>query len=136
VSRIWQALREAERQKTRASLRGRSGSNRSSEVGARKEGDRRASPRSPDRVLLLVYGSDSEKQPFHEEAETLDVAENGCSIPLEASVARGQRLFLANIVNQAEVQAHVIHVGRRIRGKARIGLEFLRPAPEFWFPAN
>lgn len=84
-------------------------------------------------VLLLVYGSDDDKQPFHEESETLDASENGCSFMIEAPVSCGQRLFLSNTENQAELQARVIHVGRRIRGKARIGVEFLSSAPEFWF---
>jgi hypothetical protein len=94
--------------------------------------DRRATRRRGHQFPLLVYGSDAEKQPFHEEIETLDISEDGCSFDLENTVARGQRLFLANKVNQAELAARVVHVGRRAKGKSRIGVEFLRSAPEFW----
>jgi len=29
----------------------------------------------------------------------------------------------------------VVHVGRRIRGKARVGIEFVSASPNFWRPA-
>jgi hypothetical protein len=130
VSRIWRALKEAEREKSRTALRERPDDH--PEAQGRVAPDRRASNRREQPFLLLVYGSDAEKQPFHEESETLDVNESGCSLLLETTVIRGQRLFLANTFNQAEQKARVIHVGRRIRGKARVGIEFLRPSPEFW----
>jgi hypothetical protein len=114
LSRIWEALRHAERQRSRSG----------------GEGLRHAHT-----VSLLIYGSDADKQPFHEEAETIDAHENGCSLALETVVARGQRLFLTNMRNQAEQECRVIHVGRRIRGKARVGIEFVTPTPHFWRPA-
>jgi hypothetical protein len=130
VSRIWRALKEAEHEKSRIAPRDRKEGRFESQVTVAP--DRRSSNRREQSFLLLVYGSDSEKQPFHEESETLDVNESGCSLLLETAVVRGQRLFLANTLNQAEQKARVIHVGRRIRGKARVGIEFLRPCPEFW----
>jgi hypothetical protein len=133
VSRIWRALKEAERLRSRP--KGSALGQVIKEARGREAGERRGSHRNALHVVLLIYGSDADKQPFHEESETHDIAENGCSLSLEAVVSRGQRLFLANTENQAEVQARVIHVGRRIRGKARVGLEFLHPSPEFWFPS-
>jgi hypothetical protein len=133
VSRIWRALREAESYKSRSTSRGPAARSTVSELRSREAADRRGSKRTIEAVLLLVYGSDEDKQPFHEESKTLDIAENGCSFLIEAPVSQGQRLFLANTVNQAELQARVVHVGRRVRGKARIGVEFLRAAPEFWY---
>jgi PilZ domain len=133
VSRIWRALREAESYKARSTPRASTTRSSIYEIRSREAADRRSSKRTIQTILLLVYGSDEDKQPFHEESETLDIAENGCSFLIEAPVSAGQRLFLANTVNQAELQARVVHVGRRSRGKARIGVEFLRAAPEFWF---
>jgi len=154
LSRIWRELKQAEHAKSRTALCDDSKievSNPPEEncesnpldtgAAAEKAGragkgitvaDRRAARRRGHQFPLLVYGSDSEKQPFHEEIETLDISEDGCSFDLENTVARGQRLFLANKVNQAELAARVVHVGRRVKGKARIGVEFLRSAPEFW----
>jgi hypothetical protein len=133
LSRIWEALRQAERQRSRgedhSSVSHRDGAH------AQEDADRRAGLRHAHSVMLLIYGSDADKQPFHEEAETVDAHENGCSLVLETSVARGQRLFLTNMHNQAEQECRVIHVGRRMRGKARVGVAFIAPTPQFWRPA-
>jgi hypothetical protein len=123
LSRIWEALRQAERQRSRSDDR------------AQADSDRREGLRHAHNVTLLIYGSDADRQPFHEEAETIDAHENGCSLALDTVVVRGQRLFLTNTRNQAEQECRVVHVGRRIRGKARVGIEFVAPTPNFWRPA-
>jgi hypothetical protein len=146
VSRVWRELKEAERVKSRIAhgdapevqqADPRAENREGDQDGSHKDkgnvvSDRRAARRRTYQFLLLVYGSDAEKQPFHEETETLDISEDGCSFSLETAVVRGQRLFLANKVNQAELAARVVHVGRRVSGKTSIGVEFLRAAPEFW----
>jgi hypothetical protein len=128
LSRIWEALKLAERQRSRPNT------DRASEPAA-DDPDRRAGLRHTHNVSLLIYGLDADKQPFHEEAETIDAHEKGCSLSLETVVVRGQRLFLTNMRTQAEQECRVIHVGRRIRGKSRVGIEFVAPTPEFWRPA-
>jgi hypothetical protein len=135
VSRIWDALKEAEKEKTRTAPRGRAAN--STKDGA----DRRKSKRWEQPVPVLVYGSDEEKQPFHEETETLDINEAGCAIALETPVVRGQALFLTNTRNQAERECRIVHIGKRSKGKCRVGVNFLRPgtnpalpghSPDFW----
>ena len=133
MSRIWEALRQAERQRSRGEDPAPSADRASDK--AQEGADRREELRHSHTVSLLIYGSDADKQPFHEEAETIDAHENGCSIALETIVARGQRLFLTNMRNQAEQECRVIHVGKRVRGKARVGIEFVAPTPQFWRPA-
>ncbi len=118
MSRIWDFMREAEEERARAALGGKP--------------ERRHSRRMVHRVPLLVYGSDSDKQPFHEEAYTLEVNEAGCLLSLSAVAVRGQRLVLTNIHNQAENECRVIQVGKRIYGKTRVAVQFLRPDPDFW----
>jgi hypothetical protein len=149
VSRIWDAIKEAEQLRNRGG--GASpGSRRPEppeppqnsrdkafeEVLARSSRkspiDRRQGKRQIHRVPLLVYGSDVDRQPFHEEGYTLEVSDSGCLVSLENEVVRGQRLFLSNMQNQAERECRVVHVGRRIRGKTRVAVEFLRSAPDFW----
>jgi hypothetical protein len=133
LSRIWEALRHAERQRSRGADRAPAADpagDRAEETADRREGLRHA-----HQVSLLIYGSDSDRQPFHEESETLDAHENGCSLTLETVVVRGQRLFLTNMRNQAEQECRVIHVGRRASGKARVGIEFVKATPHFWRPA-
>jgi len=125
LSRIWEALKQAERQRARAG-------DRAPARGDAAADDRRKGLRHTHSVQLLVYGSDADRQPFHEEVKTVDANEEGCLLVLETVVAKGQRLFLINMRNQAEQECRVVHVGRRTRGEARIGVEFLRPAPNFF----
>jgi hypothetical protein len=132
LSRIWQALKQAERERLRSEdTASAEPLGQSEQDGA----DRRGGLRHSHTVSLLIYGSDADKQPFHEEVETIDAHENGCSLAIETVVVRGQRLFLTNMRNQAEQECRVVHVGRRVRGKSRVGIEFLAPSPEFWRPA-
>lgn len=134
VSRIWDALKEAEQERTRGTRRkGDESFDKSSEGSSGKKlSERRRSQREVLRVPVLIYGRDAEQQPFHEEAYTLEVSESGSLMSLEATVACGQRLFLVNMRNQAEEECRVVTVGKRVRGKARVAIQFCGPAPHFW----
>ena len=121
MSRIWDALRQAEREKARGGSR-----------SAREESDRRKNLRHSYTTELFVYGSDADKQPFHEEAETIDANDEGCMIELESPVQKGQRLFLIHPRTQAEQECRVLRVGKRSRGKSRVAVAFGTPAPGFW----
>jgi hypothetical protein len=134
LSRIWQALKQAERDRLRSEDSAPAPAGRRADA-AKDDTDRRGGLRHAHQVSLLVYGSDADKQPFHEEAETIDAHENGCSLAMETLVVNGQRLFLTNMRNQAEQECRVVHVGKRVRGKSRVGIEFVAPTPQFWRPA-
>lgn len=133
MSRIWEALKEAEKDKARS---------RRSVQTVKKDGEeRRKSTRWAQPVPVLIYGSDAEKQPFHEETETLDINKDGCAFPLATPVVRGQALFISNMRNQAERECRVVHIGKRVHGKIRVGINFLKPGtnpslpghdPDFW----
>ncbi|HKQ87467.1 MAG TPA: PilZ domain-containing protein [Candidatus Acidoferrales bacterium] len=140
MSRIWQALRQAEQERKALAPQEapdieemeREPAAEEDEARPARGLDRRKGLRHTHETPVLVYGSDSEKQPFHEQSETIDANENGCLLSLASSVSRGQRLFLTNMRNQAEQECRVIYVGRRVRGKSRVGVEFIRPTPQFW----
>ncbi|MGB8524411.1 MAG: hypothetical protein WCD43_15715 [Candidatus Acidiferrales bacterium] len=134
MSRIWDALKEAEQAKARAIQQScMQNPDKPREKSSEKDSsERRESQRRVHRVPLLVYGWDAEKQPFHEEAYTLEVSENGSLLSLDITVERGQRLFLTNTWNQAEQECRVIAVGKRIRCKSRVAIQFSRAAPHFW----
>jgi hypothetical protein len=119
VSRIWDELKRAEAQ--------RSGDPQEDVV------ERRKTKRTQPQVSLFVYGSDANNNPFHEETDTINADEGGCLMLLEASVVKGQRLFVVNTANQDERECRVLRVGKLLRGKRRVAVEFLRSAPEFWF---
>jgi hypothetical protein len=142
MSRIWQALREAERERARAlaqpdapDIEDMDREPAESEAPVSRpaaNSERRRGLRHSHETTLLVYGSDEEKQPFHEETETIDANEDGCLLLLATEVSRGQRLILTNTRNHAEEECRVVYVGRRVKGKLRVGVEFLRPTPQFW----
>jgi len=147
VSRIWDALKQAENERSR--VKGRKQAGGLSGAGADADSDsaavepahpnsdgadRRRSERWGQAVPVLVYGSDSEKQPFHEETETADINDDGCSFVIGTAVAKGQRLFLVNMLNDAERECRVVQASRRGRGKAQIAVEFSAPDTDFWLP--
>jgi hypothetical protein len=145
LSRIWNAIKQAEQKRAADAALDRSEPPQKSGRTALEENhqsalerflqknrsERRSSNRRVHRVALLVYGSDSDKQPFHEEAYTLEVNDNGCILSLESIVMPGQRLFFVNPRNM-EHECRVMRVGRRVRGKARVAIQFLSPSPRFW----
>ena len=134
MSRVWNTLKEAERERAHVTQRhGIESPDKPSEKPTERDStERREGPRPAHRVPLLVYGWDAEEQPFHEEAEAFEINENGSLLWLETRVARGQQLFLINMRNQAEQECRVIRIGKRVDGKARVAIQFSRPAPHFW----
>ena len=128
MSRIWEAIKQARRERSQE------------EAGEPQAGrdepwmpvERRSFMRRSHQADLLVYGSGEDKQPFHEEAATLDASDNGCLMVLHTIVAPGQRLFLTNAGTQAEQECRVVHVNRRAQGTLRVGVEFSHPVSHFW----
>ena len=155
MSRIWDALKQAEHERSRGKGRkdgahaddspshghGRTGAQ--APAATREHfhehphsdgADRRRSKRWEQPVPVLVYGSDSEKQPFHEETETADINDDGCSFIIATHVAKGQRLFLVNMLNDAECECRVVQASHRTRGKANVAVEFSAADSGFWQP--
>src|ERR1700686_5283097 len=87
VSRIWKALKQAEKVRSRSKEHKQAGhspahpyadqgehSPAHSQAHPNSDGaDRRRSERWEQPVPVLVYGSDSGKHPFHEQTETADI---------------------------------------------------------------
>jgi len=144
VSRIWDPLKNAEKERTRA--KGRKLDERvSAEVADSRPialehpnsdgADRRRSQRWSQPVPVLVYGSDAERQPFHEETETVKINDHGCSFVIATSVSAGQRLFLVNMWNEAERKCRVVQTSRSSGGKRKVAVEFAGgESVDFWMP--
>jgi hypothetical protein len=130
LSRIWEALKQAQQERSRE---------RAAPAESRDDAsdeDLRAGLRHPHVVPVLVYGSGVDKQPFHEEVDTVDAGEHGCLLILETPVVRGQRLFLVNTRTQAEQECRVVHTRTLSSGKTRVGLVFCSPSPKFWLRSS
>jgi hypothetical protein len=69
---------------------------------------------------------------FEEETNTLVVNLHGALIVLGAKVKEGQSLRMTNRATQEEQLCRVARVGPMTGDKAQIGIEFLKPRPDFW----
>jgi hypothetical protein len=96
-----------------------------------------ATRRRSQRVILslgvIVRTEDGPKgSSFEEETHTLIVNAHGALIALKSKVAKGQKLRLTNRATKAEQVCRVANLGTTSEGKAQIGVEFLKPSPDFW----
>ena len=98
--------------------------------------DRRRSRRWILDVLVFVYGHGPEKEPFHEEARTLNVNANGALLLLSAPVRAGQRLLLTNQLTQKEQDCRVIFLGAEHVETIQAGIAFPEANPDFWQPPS
>ena len=83
-------------------------------------------------VPLVIRGQSADQKTFQEENFTLSVNAHGALLMLETKVALGQKLLVMNPKNWHECEATVAYIGPPYAGLANVGIEFTRPAPEFW----
>jgi hypothetical protein len=69
---------------------------------------------------------------FEEETNTLVVNSHGALILLAAKVEKGQKLRLINRATREEQVCQVASFGPTAAGKTQVGVEFLKPSPDFW----
>jgi hypothetical protein len=126
MSKIWEALREAERLKTRRNYTKDPLDQYDLVV------DRRATKRILANAPVLVYGYRATDEPFHEGTEALSVNARGGLITLTTAVKPGQELILINNVNQKEEKCTVVRHGSTYLNRTGIAVEFPQPVPDFW----
>ncbi len=125
VSRIWDALRRAERSKRHG------GVSQQDSRGSYEE-ERRRAQRVARRVPVFVYGRTTNHEPFHEETKTLCVNRFGGLLTLGSSVMYGQRLLVANKATKRERECRVVYVGPRTSERVDVGIAFPEANPDFW----
>src|SRR5579863_6236303 len=94
--------------------------------------NRRRSRRRPLDIAVYVYGHGPGKEPFHEEAHTLNVNANGALLLLSVPVEKGQRLLLTNQLTQREQDCRVVFLGTRHSRTVETGVAFTHTNPAFW----
>jgi hypothetical protein len=126
MSKIWDALREAERLKNQ----------RVYEQGLQDHRDAIPERRSSERFLantpLLVYGYGATDDPFHEGTEGIYVNARGGLITLCTAVNPGQTLLLINKVNLKEEKCTVVRQVSTYLNRTGIVVKFPQPVPDFW----
>ncbi|HEX9759824.1 MAG TPA: hypothetical protein VGA40_02840 [Candidatus Acidoferrales bacterium] len=92
----------------------------------------RRSERLTAPIPVLVSGKDAQGASFQEETTTMVVNAHGGLFLLSATVARGARLTIEHPVTLERQPVVVVFVGDGPEGKRQVGVEFARPAPNFW----
>lgn len=82
-------------------------------------------------VTVRTDGASKEAS-FEEETQTLLVNVHGALILLKGKVVKGQKLRLTNRRTKEEQLCRVATVSPASGGKAQVGIEFLKPSPDFW----
>jgi len=104
-----------------------------SPLPGRPDATRRRSQRVILSLGVIVRTEDGPKATsFEEETHTLVVNVHGALIVLAGKVAKGQKLRLTNRATKAEQVCRVANLGPTSEGKTQIGVEFLKPSPDFW----
>ncbi len=92
--------------------------------------------RRSERVLvdvpLFIEGQAEGTQEFKEETFTVTVSAHGALIVLAAKVKLGQTVKLTNLKNRDKHEATIAFLGPPYAGLSTVGIQFSKPAPEFW----
>jgi|SRR5271170_1379128 len=91
---------------------------------------RRRSKRIKLRVAVVVRSQ--EKRTLSEKTHTLMINAHGALLLLAMPVSVDKFVVLENPGVGQELLCRVTHVGTQFMGKAQVGVEFIKPAPEFW----
>jgi hypothetical protein len=126
MSRIFEAIKQAQKSRPDPSrIEPLASENKPSD-------DRRRSRRWPIDISVYVYGHGPEKEPFHEEAHTLNVNANGALLLLSAPVHKGQTLLLTNRFTEQEQDCQVVYLGAKHSRTMEAGIAFPAANPDFW----
>lgn len=92
------------------------------------------SRRRSQRVFLAVrvIVRSEENAGFEEETQTMVVNVHGALVLLAAKVIKGQKLRLTHRATKVEQVCRVASLGPKSDGKTQVGVEFLKPSPDFW----
>jgi hypothetical protein len=126
MSRVFEALKHAQLLRDGKALAG------SPVEEAAEPSERRRARRWTLDVAVYVYGYGPGKEPFHEEAHTLNVNANGGLLLLSVPVQKGQQLLLTNQRTQQDQDCRVVYLGTRHSRTVEAGVAFPRTNPEFW----
>lgn len=96
----------------------------------------RSASRRSERLLrslpVVVCGESKKQKPFREEALTIEFSAHGMLLLMYERPRTGQKLLLLNPSTWDEQDASVVHSSPFHDGLHYVGIEFARPAPEFW----
>lgn len=80
--------------------------------------------------VLVKFQRDG--KPHEEQALSEAVNAHGCLLRLSVAPGRGQTLILVNLGTTEQAECRVAYLGHSEAGKVKVGIEFLKPAENFW----
>jgi|HubBroStandDraft_6_1064221.scaffolds.fasta_scaffold125303_3 hypothetical protein len=95
---------------------------------------RRRSRRVKAHIQVVVHRHQGQGRT--ETAGTLVVNAHGALILLAMPVVPGELISLKNVATEEEILARVTSLGTRLLGKTQVGIEFIKPEPNFWKVAD
>jgi hypothetical protein len=126
MSRIYEALKNAQEQREKNGFPGRDG------LGVMEMPERRGDARRELDVELTVYGRAAGESPFYEHAQALRGNSYGGLFLLAVPVLVDQDLFLINNRTSKEQICRVVNIRARDPQMAEVSVLFPSPNPEFW----
>lgn len=93
---------------------------------------KRRSKRVKARVPIIVRAQKLERGREPEKTVALIVNAHGGLILLAMEVKVDEFVVVANPKNDKELLCRITHLGPNFMGKAEVGIEFIRPSPDFW----
>ena len=94
--------------------------------------NRRRSQRVLLRMSVQVIGRGPDKKPVSEMTQTAVVNAHGALIYLSLKVTVGQVIILKNPETNEEQLCRVARADPAPDGRTEVGIEFVKPAPNFW----
>jgi hypothetical protein len=94
---------------------------------------RRRNARLPLRIPVVVSGTDSSHEPFHENTETIDIGKYGAKVLTSRRLKLGSLVSVRRMNSEATESFRVVYVGEPDPGtrKTPIGLE-MSAIEDFW----
>jgi hypothetical protein len=126
MSRIYEALKNAQEQRSKNEISDREG------LGVMDIPERRGGVRHDIDVDLTVYGRRVSDLPFLAHAQAMKGNSSGGLFLLAVPVLVGQDLFLINSRTSKEQLCRVVNVRARDPQTNEISVLFPSPNPEFW----
>jgi hypothetical protein len=83
-------------------------------------------------IPLVIRGIAENTRPFREETFTLTISAHGGLVVLENRVGLGEKIVLMNPKTWDEREGTVAFLGPPYAGLSTVGIQFTRPAPDFW----
>jgi len=94
--------------------------------------NRRRSQRVLLRIPIAVIAPGPDKKMVREQTNTLVVNAHGALINLDLPVRVGQVVILQNPETSDEQSCRIIRINPVLGSRTEVGIEFLKPAPNFW----